>query len=455
MTSFQAVASIANMISRSRLLGLVLFVGASLHAQVPQSPSDVKGPFEPGSDAAPFKEFHLVQATSADSLLLRKGDRLAIIGDSITEQKMYSRIIETYLTVCVPQLEITARQFGWSGETAAGFARRMENDCLRFEPTIATLCYGMNDHRYRTYDPENGEWYRDNYTTVVRGLKNVGARVVLGSPGSVGKVPAWTKSEAYSLEDLNLNLATFRNIDIDIAAKEGVRFADIFWPMLKLDHEAQQRFGADYAVPGKDGVHPGWAGQLVMAYCFLEAMGLDGEIGTVTVNLADSRAVGSAGHTVKSVSDGVLTVVSSRYPFCAEGDIDSDGSIRSGMTLVPFNEELNRFRLKATGGNAANYKVTWGPSTKTYSADQLAEGVNLAADFVINPFTDAFKKVDNAVAEKQKYETRQIKTMFHGPEARLEPDVMADLTEKVRQPLAEAIVRSFVPVEHKIRIEAE
>ncbi len=62
---------------------------------------------------------------------------------------MYSRIIETYLTVCVPQLEITVRQFGWSGETAAGFERRMVNDCIRFEPTIATLFYGMNDHRYR------------------------------------------------------------------------------------------------------------------------------------------------------------------------------------------------------------------------------------------------------------------------------------------------------------------
>ena len=36
--------------------------------------------------------------------LLQKGDRLAICGDSITEQKMYSRIMETYLTVCVPEI---------------------------------------------------------------------------------------------------------------------------------------------------------------------------------------------------------------------------------------------------------------------------------------------------------------------------------------------------------------
>jgi len=30
--------------------------------------------------------------------------------------EQYSRLIETYLTVCAPELEITARQYGWSGE---------------------------------------------------------------------------------------------------------------------------------------------------------------------------------------------------------------------------------------------------------------------------------------------------------------------------------------------------
>lgn len=450
-----AVASIVNMISSSRLLGLFLVLTASLRAQVPQSPSGVQGPFEPGSDAAHFKEYRLVQAPASDSLLLRKGDRLAIIGDSITEQKMYSRIIETYLTVCVPQLEITARQFGWSGETAEGFARRMENDCLRFEPTIATFCYGMNDHRYRPYDPENGQWYRDNYTQVVRAFKDAGVRVILGSPGSVGKIPTWTQSDAYSLQDLNLNLATLRNIDIVIAREEGVRFADVFWPMLRLDQEARARFGDDYAVPGKDGVHPGWAGQLVMAYCFLQAMGLDGNIGVIEVNLAEAKAQGSPGHQIQSVSNGSIKISSSRYPFCAEGALDSDNSIRSGMALLPFNEELNRFVLKVAGGAAERYKVTWGQNSKTYTARHLVKGVNLAADFSANPFSEAFERVDNAVYEKQKYETRQIKTLFHGPEMKADAEAVVQLTEKVRQPLADAIAERFVPVSHSIQIEAE
>ena len=108
---------------------------------------------------------------SRDGLLLRQGDRLAICGDSITEQKMYSRLMEDYLTVCEPELNVTVRQYGWGGERAPGFLARMTNDCLRFKPTIATTCYGMNDHEYRTYEDRIGQTYRDELHGHRRGVQ--------------------------------------------------------------------------------------------------------------------------------------------------------------------------------------------------------------------------------------------------------------------------------------------
>jgi lysophospholipase L1-like esterase len=410
---------------------------------------------EPRPALPGLEKFAPVKAPKPEGLLLKKGDRLAIIGDSITEQRMYSRFIETYLTACTPQLEITARQYGWSGETAEGFVRRMTNDTLRFQPTVATTCYGMNDHKYRPYDEANAQWYRDNQTTIVRALKAAGARVVLGSPGCVGKMPSWVKSADGTIDDLNGSLCKFRNIDIEIARAEGVNFADVFWPMMTSFVDARQRHGNDYYVSGKDGVHPGWAGQTVMAYAFLKGMGLDGAIGTFTVDLGGNKATASDGHAVLGFAYGELKLRSDRYPFCAQGSLTDDGSIRSGMTLIPFNQELNRLTLVAKGGTAAKYKITWGSETKAYTAEELAKGVNLAADFAVNPFTAAFEKVDAAVAAKQEYETRQIKTLFHGPEGRADKEMTAALTEKARAPLAAAVAKSRVPVEHTIRIAAE
>ena len=402
-----------------------------------------------------FASYKLLQAPATEALLLKPGDRLAVCGDSITEQKMYSRILETYLTVCVPQLNVTVRQLGWSGERAPGFLSRMASDVLRFGPTVATTCYGMNDHNYQPYQEEYGSVYRDTSRAVIRRFKEHGVRVIQGSPGTVGKMPAWVKQAQGTVEDLNHSLAEFRNIDVRLASQEQVAFADVFCPMLVGGFEAKQRCGQDYMIAGKDGVHPGWAGHLVMAYAFLKAMGLDGQIATITLDMAAGKATASEGHRILATEAGRIEVESSRYPFCATGPANEDSSLRSGMTLVPFNSDLNRFLLVVRNAPAGRYNVTWGDTSKAYTAEELAKGVNLAADFETNPFSDAFKRVDEAVTKKQAYETRQIKDLFHGPEGQTDITMTAALTEKVRAPLAAAIVAGFVPVRHTITVKAE
>lgn len=402
-----------------------------------------------------FAAYKLLKAPPVKGLLLRPGDRLAICGDSITEQKMYSRIMETYLTVCVPQLGITVRQFGWSGEKAPGFLARMANDVLRFDPTIATTCYAMNDHNYQPYKEEYGQVYRDASRAIIRSFKERGARVIQGSAGTVGKMPAWVQRAQGTVDDLNRSLAEFRNIDVQLAEQEQVAFADVFLPMLVQGFEAKRRYGEDYMISGKDGVHPGWAGHLVMAYAFLRAMGLDGQIGTITLDMADGQASASEGHRIVSAEPGRVEVESSRYPFCASGPADDDASIRSGMTLVPFHNDLNRFLLVVKNAPTGGCRVTWGDTSKSYTGAQLKAGVNLAADFEVNPFSEPFRRVDEAVAAKQAYETRQIKMLFHGPEGAADMDMTVALTEKTRAPLAQAVEAAFVPVRHTIRIEAQ
>ena len=412
-------------------------------------------PLEPLPSDPYFATYKPLRAPVTGRMLLQTGDRVAICGDSITEQKMYSRIMETYLTVCVPQFQVTVRQFGWSGEKAPGFLARMEKDVLRFAPTVATTCYGMNDHNYQPYQEQYGRLYLDTSRSVIRLFQQHGVRVIQGSPGTVGKMPAWVKRASGTVEDLNHSLAEFRNIGLRLAAEERAAFADVFCLMLVGGFQARQRCGPDYMISGKDGVHPGWAGHLVMAYAFLKAMGLDGRIGTITLDLAAGQATASEGHRIVASEAGRVEVESSRYPFCAAGPANEDSSIRSGMTLVPFNDELNRFLLVVRNAPGGRCTVTWGATSNTYTAQELAQGINLAADFETNPFTEAFNRVDDAVAKKQAYETRQIKDLFHGPEGQADSAMTAALTEKVRAPLAAAISTAFVPVRHTITVKAE
>ena len=329
-----------------------------------------------------FDGLYLLQGPQPKGPVLRAGDRLAICGDSITEQKMYSRIMETYLTVALPEWNISTRQYGWSGEQAGGFLHRMTNDVLRFDPTVATTCYGMNDHHYRPYEPAIGQAYASNMTDIVLAFEAAGARVIAGAPGCMGmQNPPWNFVQG-TPKERNINLCALRDIDIEIAQAEHVGFADVFWDMYLAQYQALQSYGTNYTLAGKDSVHPGWAGHLVMAYAFLKALDVPGTIGTFTVNLSANKATVSKGHELVAYHDGVLDrAKSSRYPFCATGEADKADSIRSGMTLVPFNEDLNRLMLVVKGGKVKNYQITWGPTSRIYSAQQLSAGVNLAADF--------------------------------------------------------------------------
>lgn len=392
----------------------------------------------------------------ASAPLLKPGDRIAICGDSITEQKRYSVIVESYLTACLPELDLTCRQFGWSGEQAGGFLKRMESDVLRFKPTLATSCYGMNDFRYVPYHEEHAAAYRANQTAMVRAFKQAGARVLVGSPGIIDSVPHWVKTATGTKEELNLALSRFRNIALEVAAAEQVAFADLYRPMLLADLQAKKLHGPDFRVAGKDGVHPGWAGQTIMAYGFLKALGVDGEIGTITWDAKTGAATASAGHAVVSAAGGVLTLDSRRIPFSpGPGDVKSDDSIRAGLALVPFDDELNRLILRIESPAAASYDVTWGDATRSYSAADLQAGVNLAKDFENHPLRPAFQKIRDAVAAKQDYETRQIKTLVHGPEGAADLEATFALTEKVHAKLAKAVADAKEPARHTITITAK
>jgi lysophospholipase L1-like esterase len=452
------------MIKKNILLGILAF---TLNASAADETNSVS-----------LSGFVPVQAPQPSHLVLHRGDRLAICGDSITEQKMYSRIIEDYLTMCVPDLKVSVRQYGWSGERAPGFLARMTNDCLRFQPTIATTCYGMNDHEYSSYSDRIGETYRTNSDAIIRTFKAKGVRVILGSAGCVGKVPPWQKNRSFTIDELNSNLGTLRNIDAELATVEKVGFADVFWPMLNAGTLARQKYGTNYNISGGDGVHPGWAGHTVMAYAFLKAMGLDGDLGTFIVDLKKNRMKASAGHEVISAKDGQFEIKSSRYPFCpcepeasatkhypvcGKTDISKDDNIESAVTLIPLNQDLNRLTLVAKGGTAQQYRVTWGAESKTFSATQLEQGINLSAEFPSNPFGEAFAKVDAAVAVKQEFETKEMKTDFRpkGVQRPTIEDIIAQTEkivqddEKTHDTLAAAVHTAFTPVTHTLKITAE
>ncbi|HEY3331425.1 MAG TPA: GDSL-type esterase/lipase family protein [Capsulimonadaceae bacterium] len=332
--------------------------------------------------------------------LVKPNDIVAICGDSITQQKRYSVLIEDYLLMCQPSSNVHAVQFGSNGAGAYVLGSRI-NSLALFHPTVATMLYGMNDGQYKPLNDERASGFRKGMNDSLDALKKIGVdRVVVASPDFIESANNPASATTY-----NVTLASLGEISRSVAGERGVVYTD--------NHAYMESAIRKIRAANPDAkfnlfdVHPELSGHIMIAYSFLKGMGFDGAIGTITADLVTGKAIGSDGHKVLSMANGKIEIESTRYPFCFVGDPEKIGpDTATAVKYLPFNDDLNRYILIVHGIKTQNAKVTWGDQSKSIPAADLEKGVNLAALFVPgNPFSAPFAKVDAAIREKQSAET--------------------------------------------------
>jgi lysophospholipase L1-like esterase len=403
------------------------------------------------------------QEAAKPAPLLIENARVAVIGDSITEQKLYSKYIECYLLACTGRKDITVFQFGWSGERADGFANRLANDLAIFRPNVATTCYGMNDGSYQPYNDQIGGNYEANMRRVIAGLKAAGVtKIAVGSPGGVD--PDYFTRPTLEGSVYNDTLARLRDIAKKLAAENGLAFANVHDTMMEALPKAKAGLGAAYGPFGGDGFHPAPAGQLLMAQAFLKGLGVDGDIGRISIDLGGAGATASDGHQIVGTPDGAVEIESARWPFCFDASPSEAGSTRSILPYCTFNQDLNRLMLTVKGLSSAKVRVVWSGTAMEFTREQLEKGVNLAAEFPQTPFDASFKSLMDAVAAKQNFETLSIKNLVtnfraFAEIAKADPEFGAAL-DTIRKKVGEkhekldaAARETLKPVRHTIKIE--
>ena len=190
---------------------------------------------------------------------------------------------------------------------------------------------------------------------------------------------------------------------------------------------------------------------------------MDGNIGQITIDLKGQVGV-TDGHKVLATKEaGAIQFESTRWPFCFDGDTTSAGGTRSITPFLTFNQDLNRLTLTVKNLEAPKAKVTWGEASKEFTKEQLAGGVNLAAEFDQTPFDKPFADLVNAVGQKQNFETYMIKNVItqfrnYPPELKADAELQSALktvSERLhaRQAELDAAARAtLLPVKHAISV---
>ncbi len=203
-----------------------------------------------------------------EGILVKSGETIAFLGDSITEFGW--KIPGGYVNLVISGLKangIEAKLIpaGISGNKSNQMLERLKKDVLDKKPAWMTLSCGVND----VWHGPNGvtlDKYKENITAIVDQAQAAGVKVVILTATMIQEVPD---------NEANKKLAGYNDFLRELAAAQKLPIADLNADMQKKLAELKSQQN----IPGNrlttDGVHMNPWGNLMMATGVLRAFGLN------------------------------------------------------------------------------------------------------------------------------------------------------------------------------------
>ncbi len=321
-------------------------------------------------------------AAAQNTFYLKDGDRVVFYGDSITDQRLYTNFVETYVVTRFPRLDVQFVHSGWGGDRVTGggggpIDLRLQRDVLAYKPTVMTIMLGMNDGGYRAYDADLFKTYSTGYEHILDAVGQAlpGVRFTLIQPSAYDDV-----TRAPSFEGgYNAVLVRYSEFVRQLAERRHQTVADMNAPLVQTLEKAKT---ADPQLAQRivqDRIHPGPGGHLVMAEALLKAWNAPPVVTAVSIDAAGERVTRSENTTVSNVKKGTeLSWVQSDNALPMPLDM-KDAVVALVLRSSDFVSALNLQTLAVEGLTAARYTLKIdGEEVGTFSSEELRAGINLA-----------------------------------------------------------------------------
>jgi lysophospholipase L1-like esterase len=313
---------------------------------------------------------------------LHDGDRVVFYGDSITDQRLYTTFIETYVVTRFPRMKVSFVHSGVGGDRVTGGGAgpidvRLPRDVVAYKPDVMTIMLGMNDGSYRAFDQKIFDTYASGYRHIVQTVKEAlpGIRITVIQPSPYDDVTRPPTFEG----GYNTVLVRYGEFVKELGSKEKLTVADLNGPVVaalekanKLDAETAKKL-----VP--DRVHPAPAGHLLMAEALLKAWQAPAIVAAVEIDAAKPVIVSVTNTRVTDLAVGERiswTQVDEALPMPVD---TKDEVVALALRASDFVEAMDQEPLRVTGLTAARYTLKIdGEVVGTFTKEEFAKGVNLA-----------------------------------------------------------------------------
>jgi lysophospholipase L1-like esterase len=312
---------------------------------------------------------------------LKSGDRVVFYGDSITDNSFYTKFAELFVRLRYPDLDVKFVNAGVGGDRVSGgwmgpVDERLSRDLFSRKPTVITVMLGMNDGSYQAAKPEIENAYESGYRHIIDRFKKEApnARVFLIEPSpfdDVTRAPGWNPG-------YNSVMRTMSDFVADLAKLNGYAAVDFNTPVVSMLEKAKAANPDQAAKIIPDRVHPGPAGHLVMAEQLLLSWGALPTVSNVTIDANSGRisAMSAKISGLSTTGNVSWTQTDAALPFPSDR---KDANVALALNSGDFDQKLNQEMLTVKGLKSGNYSLNIdGKSVGSFSADQLATGINLA-----------------------------------------------------------------------------
>lgn len=210
-------------------------------------------------------------------MILKENQRIVFAGDSITDDGRkrpigeglwggtgngYVRMVETFLAVDYPELNVRCTNMGESGNTSDDLLERWDSDVNGLKPDIVVMCIGVNDV-WRQFDCPG---FSDYAVMPEEYEKNLNAIADKTSAKQIWLTPYYLES---NLSDpMRARMEEYAKIMKKIADRRGIDCIDL---QAEFDKYLKHRYPAYITW---DRVHPGWVGSLIISRKVVELLTL-------------------------------------------------------------------------------------------------------------------------------------------------------------------------------------
>jgi lysophospholipase L1-like esterase len=326
-----------------------------------------------------FVSYLLWSYSCAAEPLLRKGDRVLVLGDSITQDGRYVVVLDLLIRCRMPETPVEIIPLGLASETVSGASEkhhpwprpdvheRAGRALEKVKPSVVMFCYGMNDGIYAPLDDGRVAKFQESVKSLVALCRAAGPRqVVILTPPPFDAASYKGTLSSDGFDDYGYK-SPWKNYNETLAryaawerGTKGLadKVIDLHTPLTAVFaawHKADPKWSSG------DGVHPSAEGHCLMAGLIAEGLGIPGAVADLKTGAPDVT--------------GGSTVSFTAAPPIATPPGTPAGFLKAGG----FQKQMNRFELTVPHAPTAVMRLKSGDTLLgMVTREQLARGLDLS-----------------------------------------------------------------------------